>query len=133
MQNSRDARARQRCTVATDGRTATELGRDADHSATVRRRSERSLRALIFPGRHIGEFGSERAQGRELPGNKLTRAAVADQRAGLIVERRAAGMQVHAVVRQRQQHALDIVREHLRRTAIGIAGKGPVEIAVVDR
>ena len=48
-------------------------------------------------------------------------------------QRAAAGMQVDGDVGHRQQHRLDEMRDHLRRPAIGIAGEGAVEIALVDR
>ncbi len=55
-----------------------------------------------------------------------------DQRADQVVHAGAAGMDVEQHVVARQDVVLDIVGDPLRRPAGGIAGKGPVEVTVVE-
>ena len=115
-----------------DRAAAAQLGVEIDDAPALGRRRQRArlaLQGLHQAAIRRAEGGDQRQRGGAPIGIVgPSRMSVRD-----VLQRAAAGMQVEAILAARQEHAFDVVRDHLGRRAVGIAREAAVEIAVVDR
>src|SRR5229473_5458137 len=118
-------------TAARDRAGAAELAAERD-DATRDRRTDGEAGAMGM-GPDETERRPERTQRGHRPAIELGIVALAHRDERLVLQRRAAGMEVVIEIGEREQHGLYVVGDRPSRRAVGIAGIDTVEIAAVER